>query len=319
MSIHCILNPINNHEITSQVSRCGIQLMMNNSITIREPDIIIFFKGELYNHNILCYLLKLDIKIQPENIIIFLYKKYGIEYTLSILDGVFTFIIFDYSYNCDVSKLYIIRDLFGIIPLYCLTNKQMTIFSDSIVDINVHKDTIQLSQQIVNPGSYTLYELGSKVSAEWKISSNIVNRPYFVLPNSLIKYDTEYKIDTKLSKCLKDVIIKISNLSKIKTDIIVEKMLASINIENSYEIDIFDEESQSIIKFSTLHFFSFPNDISMFEYDIVVREQLYSTNFQYTNNSPKYPFFDKDFISLYFSIPLQIRYKYHSLLFDFLQ
>ena len=54
-------------------------------------------------------------------IIIHLYKKYGIEHTLQLLDGVFSFVLFDFE-NADCPKAYIARDTYGIRPLFMMTN-----------------------------------------------------------------------------------------------------------------------------------------------------------------------------------------------------
>ena len=52
-------------------------------------------------------------------IIIHLYKKFGIEYTLNMLDGVFAFILLDKTAN----KIFVARDPYGIRPLFYSYNK----------------------------------------------------------------------------------------------------------------------------------------------------------------------------------------------------
>jgi len=52
-------------------------------------------------------------------VIIHLYEKYGIEYTINSLDGVFAFILIDN----DINKIFIGRDQFGVRPLFYLSNK----------------------------------------------------------------------------------------------------------------------------------------------------------------------------------------------------
>jgi asparagine synthetase B (glutamine-hydrolysing) len=117
--IYCNTLDITNQEFADfTLTKCGINLMMDNNKIVREPDVILFFKGELYNLQLLCDYNNLPENTSPESMIIHLYKSYGIDYTLEVLEGVFIFILFDYDYRCDISKLYMVRDPFGIIPFY---------------------------------------------------------------------------------------------------------------------------------------------------------------------------------------------------------
>jgi asparagine synthase (glutamine-hydrolysing) len=94
-------------------------------------NIMLICNGEIYNHKKLFE----NIKFKPTTnsdceIIIYLYKLYGIEYTLNLLDGVFAFILFDYNIN----KIYIARDPYGVRPLYYLCN------TNYIMNINKNND-----------------------------------------------------------------------------------------------------------------------------------------------------------------------------------
>ena len=84
-------------------------------------DITLICNGEIYNFR---ELFKM-IGIQPQTdsdceIIIHLYKKFGIDYTLSLLDGYFSFILHDGSDTYET--IYIVRDTYGVRPLYMLTS-----------------------------------------------------------------------------------------------------------------------------------------------------------------------------------------------------
>ena len=52
-------------------------------------------------------------------VIIHMYKKYGMDYTLNNLDGVFSFILYDQLLN----TIYIARDPYGVRPLFILQQK----------------------------------------------------------------------------------------------------------------------------------------------------------------------------------------------------
>lgn len=313
MTTYCVLNPQSNNTkepIFDELIQCGIKIMMNESIMIKHPNVTILLKGELYNHNILCSSLEIDINSTSDIVIVHLYKKYGIEYTLQVLDGVFSFILFDYDYKNDISKIYIVKDIFGTIPLYCFEYENSVIFTENNIL------SLKYLELPISPGCYTVYELGYKVSAEWKISS-IINDPYFLVPGSIINSSNHYSISLyDLQKCMKKIILKILNTSEQNANIIVEQLFSQIEYDDhiTYIIDSYDEQSGTNVHFSPEHFFVFPDNCNMFEYDILMRNKLYSTIFE---PDKKYPFFDKSFVSFYFSIPLQIRYEYHAQLYSY--
>ena len=71
--------------------------------------------GEIYNHKKLYQYLDVIPKSKSDcEVILYLYEKYGIEYTLKLLDGVYAFILVDFNKN----KVYAARDLFGVRPLF---------------------------------------------------------------------------------------------------------------------------------------------------------------------------------------------------------
>ena len=95
-------------------------------------NIMLICNGEIYNYK---ELFK-NIKYNPTSnsdceIIIYLYKLYGIQYTLNLLDGVFAFILFDYNIN----KIYVARDPYGVRPLFYLCN------INYIMDSNKNNDS----------------------------------------------------------------------------------------------------------------------------------------------------------------------------------
>ena len=71
--------------------------------------------GEIYNYRELFKML--DVKPSTESdceVIIHMYKKFGMEYTLNMLDGVFAFVLVDHK------SLFVARDPYGVRPLYHL-------------------------------------------------------------------------------------------------------------------------------------------------------------------------------------------------------
>lgn len=96
--------------------RLAINGLSNDSNQPFEIDgCILICNGEIYNYrelgseNSLTFITESDCEI-----IIYLYRLYGIEYTLNLLDGEFSFILYDTF----LDKVFIARDPFGVRPLY---------------------------------------------------------------------------------------------------------------------------------------------------------------------------------------------------------
>jgi asparagine synthase (glutamine-hydrolysing) len=131
-------------------------------------------------------------------VIIHLYLKYGIEQTLTMLDGVFSFILFDNRLTHDLNnKLYVARDPYGVRPLYYLKQKSVkNHFSGSLHGFaselkclqyfyNLNPDDHSISQ--FTPGTYSVFNLASKIASSWKpIQENI---KYFIpsFPHTLVQ------------------------------------------------------------------------------------------------------------------------------------
>ena len=85
----------------------GQPIKMNNCILI--------CNGEIYNWRDLSKRCSVNCKTGSDcEIIIHLYRKYGAEHTLQMLDGVFSFVLFDIKNN----SVFIARDALGVRPLF---------------------------------------------------------------------------------------------------------------------------------------------------------------------------------------------------------
>ena len=103
--------------------------------------IYLICNGEIYNHDILKK--KNNFKTQSNSdceVIIHMYKKYGIETTIKNLDGVFAFILYDSIKE----EVYIARDAFGVRPLFYGKQKNNLILSSELKSIS---DLCEYSQQ----------------------------------------------------------------------------------------------------------------------------------------------------------------------------
>ena len=76
---------------------------------------ILICNGEIYNHKELFKIMNVTPYSKSDcEVILHCYEKYGIEYTLKILDGVYAFILLDF----DTGFIFVSRDMFGIRPLF---------------------------------------------------------------------------------------------------------------------------------------------------------------------------------------------------------
>ena len=88
-------------------------------VTSNQPfvkgDLVLTCNGEIYNFKELASENNITLSTNSDcEIILYLYRLFGIEYTLNVLDGVFAFSI----YNMRTDELILARDPYGVRPLY---------------------------------------------------------------------------------------------------------------------------------------------------------------------------------------------------------
>lgn len=196
----------------------GLNDKSNQPIIIN--DIAVICNGEIYNYTELYKNMNIDPETDSDcEVIIHMYKFYGIEQTLQMLDGVFSFILVDYRLSNKDAKIYVARDPFGVRPLYELYNqnsspglenifgfaselKQLTEIRNKLNESTKDHVNYQISQ--FQPGSYSEYTLGFKVNPEWKMvyKNRIYHRIGFT---SNIKANEEEDEYSELEKALKTV------------------------------------------------------------------------------------------------------------------
>jgi asparagine synthase (glutamine-hydrolysing) len=194
----------------------GLNDLANQPLEIN--DIILICNGEIYNYKYLYNYIDVEPITESDcEVIIHLYLKYGIEQTLTMLDGVYSFILLDNRINNDITNyLYIARDPLGIRPLYKLTNITYLYNKFSEMNINnnfskyaknkdnlINKNLIGFSSELkmleyfynidisnynveqFEPGTYSIYKLSYKINSIWK--PYIENKKYYI-PNAPIIY-----------------------------------------------------------------------------------------------------------------------------------
>ena len=93
----------------------GLNEQSNQPLII--DNITLICNGEIYNYKELFQKINIEPTTSSDcEIIIHLYKQFGIEYTLQLLDGVFAFALYDDK----TDSIYIARDPYGVRPLYTM-------------------------------------------------------------------------------------------------------------------------------------------------------------------------------------------------------
>lgn len=117
----------------------GLDNKSNQPICV--DGIYLICNGEIYNYKSIYSLLGVTPTTNSDcESIIHMYKKYGIEYTLQNLDGVFAFAMFDSNTN----ETYIARDPFGVRPMYYgNTDNQLVVFSSLLKQVTGLCNTCQ--------------------------------------------------------------------------------------------------------------------------------------------------------------------------------
>ena len=160
----------------------GLDKISNQPICIDNTYLIC--NGEIYNHTQICN----DLRVNPEThsdceVILHLYFRYGIAHTLTMLDGVFAFVLLDMN----ISKAFIARDPLGVRPLYqCMGgtgSDRIHLFSSEMKSIY---DLFAIARndggveglriEPFLPGTYSILDIQTHELV-------VKNKPYFLLPH----------------------------------------------------------------------------------------------------------------------------------------
>ena len=172
----------------------GINAESNQPLHI--ANIVLICNGEIYNYKELYD----SIGITPYTgsdceIIIHLYLKYGIEQTLRMLDGEYSFIMYDNSRISD-KRVFVARDPFGVRPLYQVrpinNNSSLHCFSSELKCIEkfYNEDRSHLEVLQFKPGTFSMFKSSHQSSVWSPVSENV---PYFIpsFPHSFQKTEED--------------------------------------------------------------------------------------------------------------------------------
>ena len=189
----------------------GLDDISNQPFNI--DNIVLICNGEIYNYKYLYELI--DVKPRTNSdceVIIHLYLKYGMEQTLQMLDGVFSFVLYDLRLDQNIDNyIYFARDPYGVRPLYILKNSDNQITENTNIiacaselkclnelqNIYKKKDNNYCIEQF-QPGTFTKYELSSLACSKWKIINENMRYITPSFPHNLNYYNSH--IDSTIEK-----------------------------------------------------------------------------------------------------------------------
>ena len=154
----------------------GLNAESNQPITI--DNISLICNGEIYNYHELYTAMDIEPTTQSDcEVIIHLYKKYGIEQTLQMLDGVFAFVLSDNRIISEIpEKMYVARDPYGVRPLYRMANSTkksgLCAMTSDIKTLSLLQESMKINENNYSvedfpPGHFAEYELGLGVNSKW--------------------------------------------------------------------------------------------------------------------------------------------------------
>ena len=161
----------------------GLDEISNQPLTIENNTLIC--NGEIYNYKDLYNTHNFEAKTNSDcEIIIHMYEKYGIEFTLRKLDGVFAFLLWDNEKKI----LHCARDPLGVRPLYILEDDDTIAFGSEIKVLNNLKKNFTINH--FEPGTFSCYHLNETVD---KNENNTRNTSFFSNDYQSYKWNIIYK------------------------------------------------------------------------------------------------------------------------------
>ena len=167
-----------------------------------DGDITLICNGEIYNYKELYKFMNIQPKTDSDcEIIIHLYKKYGIEHTLQMLDGVFSFILLDNSVLSENYKLYVARDPYGVRPLYVLSPISISSNEekDQIIGFSSElKVLYNFYSELIKPPSL---EKKRKTKKIIELENSLMSQPKYTIKQFVPGSFSEYFLSSKVFSC----------------------------------------------------------------------------------------------------------------------
>lgn len=189
----------------------GLNDKSNQPITYN--GITLICNGEIYNYKKLYKTMDINPTTDSDcEVIVHLYLKYGIEQTLVMLDGVYSFVLYDFR---DGARAFIARDPFGVRPLYKLYNTnddyrlyQLYGFASELkcLEYFYNENPYHYRIEQFEPGTYSVFRYTNNL---W--NPIVKNKIYFIptFPSSQIVDDIQEYKNTLFSKISHELILAV--------------------------------------------------------------------------------------------------------------
>lgn len=134
---------------------------------IRIENCVLICNGEIYNYK---YLFE-SLRVKPNTnsdceIIIHLYLRYGIEQTLIMLDGVFSFALYD-KHSC---TMHVARDPYGVRPLFLYHDSEKIAFASDVKCLSNLFPILNVYQTLTSYDSYIIKQFTPGTLNSFKMS-----------------------------------------------------------------------------------------------------------------------------------------------------
>jgi len=173
-------------------------------------NIFLICNGEIYNYKELYKLLDITPGTNSDcEIIIHLYLEYGMEQTVKMLDGEFSFILIDTRFS--IKKMYIGRDPYGVRPLYILSTKTFPPLYGFASEIKQLSGFLNSEIKHFPPGTLSLYEnetIEYDSSEIWRFSNSLKYHENLFAFYSLYHDESLNVIYTNIRHFLTSAVIK---------------------------------------------------------------------------------------------------------------
>lgn len=231
-----------------------------NAFEYENSGIVLFLQGNIYNILNLHNWLKIPYELNeshPADVIVHLYKKFGMEYTLSILDGVFSLFLLDQRHTSSETTLYVVGDYLGLQPIFALKQNKLKNNNDNdnvnnkfrfiqnrydasyclstdIALLSKLRDTLKsktnYDYEVISlvPGRCHKYSLSNKSSCTWKTQCDTLHPTSYTFDRRI---NTFYSIDDVMRNVERYVVSAIQK----RLDVHVDKNIVIIVENNSYE------------------------------------------------------------------------------------
>lgn len=173
-------------------------------------NIVLICNGEIYNYKQLYELMHVKPHTESDcEVILHMYLKYGIEQTLTMLDGVFSFILYDIKNH----KLLVARDPYGVRPLYSIHGGKFYGFASELkclTEFNNHSHEHHVEQ--FSPGTYSEFVMKDNL---WVLKHK--NVCYFI-PTFSHSYDSVNPSTQNFLENIRDSLVRAVRKRCLTTD-----------------------------------------------------------------------------------------------------